>query len=147
MPSPQPVIGHAKSMGGKQLFTVTIVLKSPGFSHQPVNNVPVLDVMLAFPAQTRDRLEASLAIPYLQVLCIKPHLDLLVNEAAIHRIHVVVDPDGAARPHPDPNPLAAIKAPGRQTSQHPGLLFEPIQTPRIELFEKLAQEIDIVLTA
>jgi len=134
-------------MGGKQLFPVTIVVKSPRLAHQPVNDMPVLDAVLAFPAQTRYRLYALLGIPYLQTLGINPHLDLLSDQAAVHRIYVVVNPDGAARPHPDPRPLAAIQAPGRQTPKDLSFLSKSTHTPRIQLGENLAQKYRVFLTS
>jgi hypothetical protein len=134
-------------MGGKQLFPVPIVVKSPRLAHQPLNDVPVLDPVLAFPAQTRHRLDALLGIPYLQMLGINPHLDLLSDQPAVHRIDVVVDPDGAARPHPDPRPLATLQAPGRQTPKHPFFLSKSTPTPRIELGKKLAQKYRVFLTS
>jgi hypothetical protein len=100
-------------MGRKQILTVSVILKGAGFADQPVNNVPVLDTMLAFASQPGDGIYTLLGIPYLQVLHIKPNIYRLSNQAAVYRIHIMIDPDCAARSNSDLKPLAAVKTPGR----------------------------------
>ena len=69
-------------MGGKQSISVAIVLKGAGFTDQPVDDVSVLDAVLAFPSQPGYGLYPLLAIPYLQVLHIKTRtlLETLTGE-------------------------------------------------------------------
>ena len=47
MPIDEEVVSHPKVAGGKELLPVTIVLKSPRFAHQRVDDVAIVDVMLA----------------------------------------------------------------------------------------------------
>jgi hypothetical protein len=105
-------------MGRKQRITVTVVFKRSGFADQPVNDVSVLYVVLAFASQPRYGLNAFLAIPYLQMLDINPYLYLLSNKPAVHGIHIMIDPDCAARANSNSKPLTALKTPGRQTPQY-----------------------------
>ena len=100
-------------MGRKQILTVAVVLKGARFTDQPVNDVPVLDAVLAFASQPRYGVYALLGIPYLQVLHIKPYIYMLSNQAAVHLIHIVIDPDCAARSNPDLKLFAAVKTPRR----------------------------------
>ncbi len=100
-------------MGRKQLLSVAVVFKGAGFTDQPVNNVPVLNVVFTFAAQSRDFLYTLLGVPYLQMFYVNSYLYIFSDQAAIHRIHIMVSPDCAARSNSDLKPLAAIKTLGR----------------------------------
>jgi hypothetical protein len=42
----QEIISHAKPMGGKQVFSVTVIFECPGLANQPINYMPVLNLMV-----------------------------------------------------------------------------------------------------
>jgi hypothetical protein len=43
----QHIVGQPKATAGKQIVAVAVIDKGPWLTHQPVNDVPVLDAMLA----------------------------------------------------------------------------------------------------
>jgi hypothetical protein len=47
----QHVVGHAEVAAGKQIRTVAIVGERPGLAHQPVDDVSIVDAMLAASTQ------------------------------------------------------------------------------------------------
>ena len=47
----QHVVGHAEVAAGKQILTVAIVGERPGLADQPIDDVPIVDAMLATSTQ------------------------------------------------------------------------------------------------
>ena len=104
----QAVVGHPEAAGGKQVRTVAIVFKSAGLTHQPVDDVPVLDQVVAFPTQPGQALYTAGAIPDLDVFGVDTHIHRLPDQAAVDRVDVVDHADGAAFPDLDPQALAGL---------------------------------------
>jgi hypothetical protein len=96
------VVNHAKLAAGKQIRTIAIVGERPGFADQPVDHVPVLDVMLATSTQARQLLAQLLGVPHLDALGVEAGFHPLVDEPARHRVDVVLHVDDAARFHAHP---------------------------------------------
>jgi len=111
---PQGVVGHAEVARREQLLTVTIAGKGARLTHQPVDDVPVVDAMLVTSAQARQTLDQLLGVPHLQVLDEQAHLDLLADQPAGHRVAVAADVDQAALIDLRPQPLARLQPPRRQ---------------------------------
>jgi hypothetical protein len=49
----QDVVGHAEAAAGKQIRLVAVVGEGPRLADQPVDDVPVVDAMLATATQSR----------------------------------------------------------------------------------------------
>jgi hypothetical protein len=75
----QQVVGEAKAAGGEQVGPVTVVGERSGLAHQPVDDVPVLDPMLALAPQPRQPLDAALGVPDFDVLGAEAGLDPLAD--------------------------------------------------------------------
>jgi hypothetical protein len=146
-PLTQSVVGHAKTAGREQLVAVAVVGKGAGLAHQRVNDVPVIDAVLAAATQTRQRLHPLLAVPHLQVFGIDPHLDPLADQPAVHRVDVVMHVNQTAAVHRDRQPLATVQPPWRQRPQHRQLLSQPPLPARVALPRQLLQERSVLLTA
>jgi hypothetical protein len=102
--------------------------------------VAVVDPVLTPPPQAGHFLHPLLGVPDLDPLGVQPGLDPLADEPAGHRVGVALHPDGAARLHPHPQPLARLQAARRQRPQQ-GLLFGQVGlTAGVELGEQLPQE-------
>jgi len=144
---PQGVVGHAEVARREQLLAVTGAGKGARLTHQPVDDVPVVDAMLVTPPQARQTLDQLLGVPHLQVLDEQAHLDLLADQPAGHRVAVAIDGNQAATIHAGPHPLARFQAPGRQRPQPHALLGQAFPTAGIELRQHLLQERRVVLTA
>ncbi len=49
---PQPVIGHPKAAGGKQILPIAVVLKGAWLAHQLIDDVPIVDRVLVLLRKT-----------------------------------------------------------------------------------------------
>ncbi len=140
LPLGQHVIGQPEAARREQVAPVAVVRERPRLAHQPVDHVPVLDPVLAAPAQPRQRLHQPLRVPHLDPLRVQPGLDALADQPAGHRVGVAPDVDRAARVHPHPQPLARLQPPRWQRTQQGQLCFQPPPPARVELVEQAAQE-------
>jgi hypothetical protein len=64
----QHVVGHAEVAARKKILAVAIVGERPGLAHQPVDDVPVVDAMLAAATQPPKLLAQTLGVPHLYTL-------------------------------------------------------------------------------
>ena len=103
----QYVVGQAEVAAGKQILAVAIVGERPGLADQPVDDVPVLHVMLATSTQPRQPLPQLLGVPHFDMLGVQPDLHPLADQPARHRVNVVLHFDDAARFHAHVQPLAS----------------------------------------
>jgi hypothetical protein len=65
---PQGVVGHAEATAGKEIRLIPIVGESPRLADQPVDDVPVVDPMLAPTPQPRQLRHLLLGVPHLDPL-------------------------------------------------------------------------------
>jgi hypothetical protein len=105
----QGVVGQAEAAGGEQVGSVAIIDKRPWLTHQPVDDVTVLDFVFASTTQTRQRLHELLGIPHLDPLGVESSFDPFTEQSAGHRVDVALHPDGAARVHPHLQSLARLQ--------------------------------------
>ncbi len=139
LPLQQQIVGHAEAAGGKQVGTVTIVGESPWLADQPVDDVPVVDLVLVTAPQPRHLLHAFLGVPQIDALGIQPSFDPLANQSAGHRVDVALHPDGTACFHPHTQAFACFQPLLRQRSQQ-GDFFGQARLPAaVELNEQLLQ--------
>ena len=136
----QHVVDHAEVAAGKQVRTVAIVGERPGLAHQPVDDVPVLDVMLATSTQPRQLLHPLLGVPHFDALGVQPGLHPLVDQPARHRVDVALHADDAARFHAHTQPLARLQALTRQGPQPRHFLRQPGGATGVLLPEHLPHE-------
>jgi hypothetical protein len=136
----QPVVGQAKAAGGEQLVAVAVAGERPRLAHQPVDDVPVGDPVLAPAAQPRQPLDQALGVPDLDVVGEEPGLHPLPDQPAGHRVGVAADVDGAPGIHPHPEALAGVEALPRQRPQQGQLLDQSRPPALIPLREQLPQE-------
>ena len=104
----QQIVGQAEAAGGEQLGPVAVVGERPRLPHQPVDDVPILDAVLAPAPQPGEPLDAALGVPDLDLLRVDARLDPLADQPARHRIGVPRDVDGAAVVDPHLPPLARL---------------------------------------
>jgi len=95
----QPVIHQPEATRWEQVIPVAIVGERPRLAHQPVDNVSVLNAVLASSPQARQALHLLLGIPDLDMLCVQARLDPLADEPAGHGIGVALEMDRAAPIH------------------------------------------------
>lgn len=76
---PQQVIRQPKTAAGEQFVPVAVVGERARLAHQPVDDVPVTDVLLAAAAQARQAFHLTLGIPHLDVVGMQAGLDPFAN--------------------------------------------------------------------
>ena len=106
----QPVVGQAEAARREQLVAVAVVGERPRLAHQPVDDVPVGDPVLAPATQPRQALDQALGVPDLDVVGEEAGLDPLPDQPAGHRVGVADDVDGATTVHPHGDALAGVEA-------------------------------------
>jgi hypothetical protein len=136
----QPVVDQPKTARREQLVAVAIAGERPRLAHQPVDDVPVGDPMLAPATQTRQALDQVLGVPDLDVVGEETRLHPFPDQPAGHRVGVADDMDGAATIHPHRDALAGVEALPRQRPQQGQLLDQPRLAAAVTLREQLPQE-------
>jgi hypothetical protein len=136
----QPVIGEAEAARREQVVAVAVGGERPRLAHQPVDDVPVRDAVLAPAAQPRQALHEVLGIPDLDLVGVQPRFHPLADQPAGHRVGIAADMDGAAGIDPHLEPLAGVEALPGQRPQQRQFLDEPRLPALIPLREQLPQE-------
>jgi hypothetical protein len=136
----QPVIDQAEATRRKQVVPIAVVGKRPRLAYQPVDDVPVVDAVLAPATQPGTALDEALTVPDLDVVGVQARLHPFADQAARHRVGVADDVDGAPRIHSHFDAFAGVNPLGRQRPQHGQLLSEPYLPALIPLGEQLPQE-------
>jgi hypothetical protein len=136
----QPVVGQAEAARREQLVAVAVAGERPWLAHQPVDDVPVGDPVLAPAAQPWQTLDQALGVPDLDVVGVQAGLHPLPDQPAGHRVGVAADVDGAPGIHPHLDALAGVEALPRQRSQQGQLLDQPRLPAPIPLGEQPPQE-------
>jgi hypothetical protein len=140
LPLEQQVVGHAEAAAGEQVGTVAVVSERSRLAHQGVDDVSVVDLVLATSPQTGQLGHLLVGIPELQPLGMQAGLEPLTNEPAGHRVDVTLHPHRAACLHTHTQPLARFQPTGRQRSQQGQFLGQSSLPTSVEPVEELAQE-------
>jgi hypothetical protein len=133
----QPVIDEAEATGGEQVVAVAVVGKRSWLAYQPVDDVPVVDAVVAPAPQARQALDLPLGIPDFDVVDVQTRLDPFPNQPACHRVGVARDVDGAAGIDPHAPALARLDPPRRERPQQGHLLGQTLLASRVQLGEQL----------
>lgn len=136
----QPVVGQAEAARREQLVAVAVAGERPRLAHQPVDDVPVGDAVLAPATQPRQPLDQALGVPDLDVVGVQSRLDPFPDQPAGHRVRVAAHVDRAATVHPHTHALAGVEALPRQRPQQGQFLDQPRLPAAVALREQLPQE-------
>ena len=120
----QRVVGAPIGQRRIQVFAVNVAGKGPRLAHQPVDDVPVVDVMLVLAPQARHPLHQVPGIPDLDLLQADACLHLGAQQAGRHRVGIVFDPNRTAAAHDHALPFQALQPTRRQGMQVRQLLGE-----------------------
>jgi hypothetical protein len=143
----QHVVGHAEVAAGKQILTVAIVGECPGLADQPVDDVPIVDAMLATSTQAWQQLHPLLGVPHFDALGVQAGLHPFADQPACHRVDVVLHFDDAARFHTHAQPLARLQSMTRQRPQQRHFLCQPHGPTGVFLPALLTQERQVAVPA
>ena len=144
----QGIVCHAKMTGGEQVLPVPVVRERARLADQRVDDVAVIDGMLAGPAQPRHALHFPARVPHLDVLDTNHHVHRLADQAAMHRVRVPLDLDRAAHAHRDvAQSPAAFQPSCRKLAQHRLFFRKPLLPVRVPAGQQLAEELQVLLAA
>jgi hypothetical protein len=78
----QEVVGHPEPAGGEHRVAVAVLLERPGLAHQPVDDVAVLDAMLAPAPESRQGVDLSGPVPDVEGFGPDVNIDLFTDQTA-----------------------------------------------------------------
>ena len=136
----QNVVGQAEAAAREQIRAVAVIGKRSWLAHQPVDDVPIRDLVFAATTQPRQLLHLLLRVPDLDTLGVQSRLDPLADQSAVHRVNVALHANRAARVHAHLVAFARLQPTRRQRPQQRQLFRETSTPTRVALLEPLPQE-------
>jgi hypothetical protein len=122
----QQVVGHPEPAGGEHRIAVAVLLERPGLAHQPVDDVAVLDAMLAPASESRQGVKLSGPVPDFEGFSSDMNINLFADQAARQRVGIAADVDRAPRIDPRFEPSGHLQPSDRQGRQDGHLLMETL---------------------
>jgi hypothetical protein len=132
-PQQQSIVGHAKITRREQGRTIPVVREGARLAHQPVDEVPIVDVVLVTSTQPWQPFHQLLRVPHFQVLHIHTHVHTFADQAARHRVGIPLDVNQAATVHARRHLFACFQPPRRQRLQLGQFLQQTLASPCVEL--------------
>jgi hypothetical protein len=129
----QRVVSPTIGLRWVQILAVHVPGERPRLTHQPLDDVTVVDPVLLHPTQPRHPLHHFPRVPDLDLLDPNPHFDLLADQPRRHRIRVLLHPDRAPSLHTHTLPDARLQPSCRQRPQQRLLLGELRHPPLVPL--------------
>jgi hypothetical protein len=143
----QEVISHPEPAGGEHRIAVAVLLERPGLAHQPVDDVAVLDAMLAPASESRQGVELSGPVPDLECFGSDVNIHLFADQTAGQRVGVATDMDRTPAIDPGLEPSGHLQSSGRQRRQHSHFFSETLLSVGIASGHELLEEQLIVASA
>ncbi len=119
--------------------------KRSRLAHQPVDHVPIVDVVLVAPTLPRQPFHQLLRVPHFQVLDVHTHFHVLANQPARHRVAIPLHVNLTARVHLRAHTLARFQTPRWQRLHLGQFLRQTLAPIGIELIHKLPQKFLVFL--
>jgi hypothetical protein len=143
----QGVVGHPEPAGGEHRIAVAVLLERPGLADQPVDDVAVLDAMLAPAPESRQGVDLPGPVPDVEGLGPDVDIDLFADQSAGQRVGVAADVDRAARIALGFEPPGHLQPASRQGRQDGHLLMKTLPSIGIAPGHELLEERLIVASA
>lgn len=141
----QRVVRHAKVARGEQVFMVLVVGEGARLADQRVDDMAVVDGVLADARQPRHALDQHAGVPDFHFLDANHHVHVVADQAAVDRVGVPQHLDRASRAHGDVAQTARAVQPRQRQRMERGQLFrEPLLPRRITGIGQLAKELPIL---
>ena len=113
----QNIVGQPEAAAREQIRAIAIVGKRPWLAYQPVDDVPIRDLVFAATTQPRQLLHLFLRVPDLHALGVQSCFDPLADQPAVHRVDVAFHANRTARVHTHLVAFARLQPTRRQRSQ------------------------------
>jgi hypothetical protein len=110
----QEVVGHPEPAGGEHRIAVAVLLERSGLTDQPVDDVAVLDAMLAPAPESRQGVQLPGPMPDVESFGPDVNIHLFADQTARQRVRVAADMNRAPRIDPGLEPSSHLQAMGRQ---------------------------------
>jgi hypothetical protein len=91
----QEVVSHPEPAGGEHRIAVAVLLERSGLANQPVDDVAVLDAMLAPASESRQGVDLSGPMPDVEGFGQDMNIHLFADQSAGQRVGVAADVDRA----------------------------------------------------
>jgi hypothetical protein len=109
------VVSHAEVARGKQILMVLVVGEGARLADQRVDDMAVVDGVLADARQPRHALHEHAGVPHFHLLDANHHVDRVTDQTAVDRVSVPQYLDRASRAHGDVmHTTRAVQPPQRQ---------------------------------
>jgi hypothetical protein len=142
----QQVVGHPEPAGGEHRIAVAILLERPWLADQPVDDVAVLDAMLASTSESRQGVQLSGPVPDLECFSSDVNMHLFADQTAGQRVGVAADMDRAPGIDSGFEPASHLQPASRQRRQHGHFLMKTLLSSGIASGHELLEERLIVAT-
>jgi hypothetical protein len=136
----QQVVSHPEPAGGKHRIAVAVLLERPGLAHQPVDDVAVLDAMLASASESRQGVELSGPVPDVECFGSDVNIYLFADQTAGQRVGVAADMDRAPGIDPGLEPASHLQPASRRRRQHGHFLTKTLLSSDITSGHELLEE-------
>jgi hypothetical protein len=93
----EAVVGQAEPRRREQIVAVGVVRERARLADQRVDDVPVVHRVPVATHQPRQRVDQLVRVPDLDPVGEQPRLDRFADQPAVHRIHVAMNVNQAAR--------------------------------------------------
>jgi hypothetical protein len=143
----QEVVGHPEPTGGEHRVAVAVLLERPGLAHQPVDDVAVLDAMLAPASQSRQGVNLSGPMPDVEGFGPDVNIHLFADQTAGQRVGVAADVDRAPGIDPGLESPGHLQPASRQGRQHGHFFMKTFLSVAIASGHELLEEGLIVASA
>jgi hypothetical protein len=143
----QRVVGHPEPAGGKHRIAEAVLLERPGLAHQPVDDVAVLDAMLAPASQSRQGVDLSGPVPDVECFHSDVNIHLFADQTTGQRVGVAADMDRAPGIDPGLESPSHLQPASRQGRQHGHFLMKTLLSVGIASGHELLEEHLIIATA
>ena len=111
----QGVVGHPEPAGREHRVAVAVLLKRPGLSDQPVDDMAVLDAMLPPAAEPRQGVDLPGPVPDVEGFGPDMNLDGFADQPAGQRVGVAADVDRAPGVDPRLDVPGHLQPTGRES--------------------------------
>ncbi len=143
----QQVVSHPEPAGGEHRIAIAVLLERSGLTHQPVDDVAVIDAMLAPASEPRQDVELPGPMPDVEGLGPDVDIHLLADQTAGQRIRVAANVDRAPGIDPGLEPASHLQPTIRQGRQHGHLFTKALLSVGIATGHELLEEELIVAAA
>jgi hypothetical protein len=147
LPHQQIIVGHAEITRWEQGRTIAVVRERARLAHQPVDDVPIVNVVLVAPPQPWQPFDELLRVPHFDVLHIQANVHLFADQSARHRVDIPLHVNQAAAVHSGRRTFARFQASFGQGTQLRELLRQTFTPPRVELIQQPLQKKIVVGSA